>query len=299
MKFYITIDTEPDCDVKWKRSSPLTFTSITHGIPNFLRPIWNKNKIFPIYFVSPEVVMDNDSCEILKKEIEQGAIIGSHLHSEYIEPNKTFDIPEGKSSGEFPCYAHSTEIEYQKIKNLTQLIEDRLNYKPVWYRAARFGADIDTIRSLSKLGYKYDSSITPEINWTKINGPDHSHAPIQPYWIDPNNFYNPVKQKDSIGIQEIPITIHAKRFGVFGKLFPNNWLFYNWLRPTHMTVFEQKKLINNILQDYEKPTLTLMFHSMEVIINKTPYVRNKFMQKRFINNLEKIIQYLHRKSNVY
>ncbi len=291
-KLFITIDTEPDCDIKWNRSNPLVFTSIAYGIPKLLRPIWDKYNVSPIYFVSPEVVMDKECCGVLKEEIKKGAIIGAHLHSEYIEPNITIKNPAGKQSKEYPCFAHSSQIEFEKIKNLTSLIQNNLGVKPVWYRAARYGADLDTIKALSELGYKYDSSVTPEIDWSEQGGPDHSKAPNQPYWISKEDFYTPaIGEKESIGIVEVPITIFGKRGGIIQKALPNNWLFYLWLRPTHMTVFEQKHLIEKLQNKYHKVTLVMMFHSMEIMINRTPYVRNRVMQKMFLKRIIKILDY--------
>jgi hypothetical protein len=289
MELLITIDTEPDCDIHWVRTNPLTFTSVTEGIPKLLRPIWNKFNVKPIYFVCPQVVQNDECCEVLKKEIQLGAIIGTHLHSEYIEPNITECA--GKPSYEFPCFAHSTEIEFEKIKNLTELIEKKLGVRPEWYRAARFGADLDTLQSLQKLGYKYDSSVTPFINWSKKGGPDHSKAPVQPYWISKGDYYVGTNEKDSTGIKEYPVTIWKKRLGILGKLLPDAWLFYNWLRPTHMTVLEQKNLIGKFIKRFKNPSMVMMFHSQEVMIRKSPYVRNKFMQKIFLKRIERTISY--------
>ncbi|MBI4947479.1 MAG: hypothetical protein HY840_13890 [Bacteroidetes bacterium] len=296
MKFelYITIDTEPDCDIHWNRSFPFTFTSVLQGIPEILRPIWDKYKINPIYFVSPEVVSDKACCDVLKNEISKGAIIGTHLHSEYIEPNRTF--VNGGTSNEFPCFAHDKNIELEKIRNLTDLIKKNLGYNPEWYRAARFGADLNTIQSLQKLGYKFDSSVTPHISWAKQGGPDHSKAPEQPYWISADNFYQSVSREKSIGIKEFPVSISGKRMGAFGSVLPDKWLFYNWLRPSHMSVAEQKKLVNTYIKRYKNPTFVMMFHSMEIMIGKTPYVKNKKMQKYFLNRLEKTIEYIIQKN---
>jgi hypothetical protein len=289
MELYVTIDTEPDCDTSWRRSSPLTFTSVTEGIPALLRPLWDLYSIKPIYFVSPEVVRDDACCRALKAEIAKGSIIGAHLHSEYMEPHVTIDDPAGKVSAEFPCYAHDTETEHAKIKNLTELIEKRLSFRPVWYRAARYGADLDTIHILRDLGYCCDSSVTPGIDWSGIGGPDHSRAPLQPYWISRNDLYAAADKSQSTGIMEYPVTVFGKRFGIMGRFLPDNWLFYNWLRPTHMTVWEQKKVIKEMTRLYGNPVLVLLFHSMEIMINKTPFVRNRLMQKRFLKNLEKVI----------
>ncbi|HOD13720.1 MAG TPA: hypothetical protein PLA65_17595 [Spirochaetota bacterium] len=289
MQLFVTIDTEPDCDIAWRRSSPLTFSSVTSGIPKILRPIWDRHDVKPIYYVSPEVVRDDECCRVLKSEIMKGAVIGTHLHSEYIEPHISIQDPAGKVSGEFPCYAHDTRIEHDKIANLTRLIETRLDFKPVWYRAARYGADLDTIHILKDLGYKYDSSLTPGINWSSIGGPDHSRAPVQPYWISAHDLYEAAEKDMSTGIMEYPITITGKRLGALGRILPDSWLFYKWMRPTHMSVWEQKRIIIDLSKTYADPVFTLIFHSMEIMINKTPFVRNRLMQRRFVRNLESIV----------
>ncbi len=283
----ITIDTEPDCDTNWRRSDPLSFESVLSGITMLLRPIWNRFDIKPVYFVSPEVVQNDDCCEVLNEEIQPGAEIGTHLHSEYIEPEKKYENFAGTTSKEYPCLAYSTEVELVKIKNLTDLITGKLGVKPTSYRAARYGADLDTIKFLEKLDYKVDSSVTPQIDWSYQNGPDHSKAPKQPYFISTDDYYSAGTSK----ILEIPITISKKRF----FLPINRWFFYNWLRPTHMSVTEMKILTNEFVRNYNDPVLNMMFHSMEVIPKKTPFVRTRFGQKMFLNRLEKIIKHLKEK----
>lgn len=293
MRYIITIDTEPDCDIHWRRSDPLSFTSVTIGIPRMLRPIWDRFDVKPLYFVSPEVVGDDDSCAILREEIRRGAIIGTHLHSEYVEPAQTIADPAGKVSDEFPCYAHGRDVELAKIRNFTNLIRERLGVSPQWYRAARYGADLETMEILAELGYRYDSSVTPGIDWSAAGGPNHAKAPLQPYWIGRNDLYSPVDELDSIGVQEYPITIDGKRGGMLGRLLPDTWLFYRWLRPTHMTVYEQRAIIDDLARRYADPVYVLMFHSMEVMINRSPFVRNRWMQRRFLSNLTAVVEYLH------
>ena len=287
-RLYITIDTEMDADVHWNKPFPPKFSSVLEGIPQLLRPMWDKYQINPIYFVSPEVAESKQCCDILKEEIKKGAIIGAHLHPEYIEPYKK-DVSDG-TSAEFPCNAYDKYIEKEKLYNLTRLIENNLGVKPEWYRAARFGADKDTIDILEELGYKYDSSFTPGIDWSSKGGPNHKNAPLESYFIDQENIYicNTTKRN---GIKEFPVTIMGKRWGTIGKFLPDNWLFYRWIRPTHMTLWEQKRMIKR-LHDLGVETVVMMFHSMEVMINKSPYVRNRLMQKYFLFRLDRTIAYL-------
>ncbi|MBN2019736.1 MAG: hypothetical protein JW749_05870 [Sedimentisphaerales bacterium] len=282
--FCVTIDTEPDCDVHWRRSQPLTFESVTFGIPKILRPIWDRFRIVPVYFVTPEV-MDNDlCCRTLKDEIKRGAEIGAHLHSEYIEPKRKYQVIAGTASDEFPCYAYDTGVESEKIKNLTALIEKNLGIRPVSYRAARYGADLDTIKILEKLGFKVDSSLTPEINWQGRGGPDHTKSPRQPYFISQTDLYS----AGNSPILEVPITISGKRI----PFLTGKWMYYRWLRPTHMTGFEMKGLIAEFAGNYAEPVLNMMFHSMEVLPGKTPFVRTKFGQKMYLGRLESVLKYM-------
>lgn len=282
---WITIDTEMDADVHWKKEWPPQYTSICEGIPHFLRPIWDEYSVHPVYFVSPEVLYSDECCKVLKDEIAKGAIIGAHLHPEYIEPNSMWGENMKWAMPQFPHSDCTTEDEFHKIENLTELIENRLGVKPIWYRSARFGTDLDTIHSLVKLGYQYDSSVTPNIDWTSKDGPDHSKAPIDKYHVASDDMY----REGDLDIVEVPVTILGKRWGLLGRLLPDNWLFYKWLRPTHMTYLEMRQLVKSLRGHND---LVMMFHSMEIMIHKTPYVRNRWMQRYYLWRLDKILAYI-------
>lgn len=282
-----------DADEHWGKRWPAEYSSILEGIPELYRPIWDRYDVHPIYFVSPDVLYKDGCCKVLKDEISKGAIIGAHLHGEYIEPDSLWGKDMETGNVPFPCYAYNTDVERQKLKNLTDLIEDRLGVKPEWYRAARFGADIDTTKLLKELGYKYDSSITPGIDWSSKGGPNHSKGQISAYRISDKDYYTGIGIEKNVNVAkdhivEYPVTIDGKRFGILGRLLPNNWLFYKWLRPTHMTYLEMKHLIK---KHRNNSNLVMMFHSMEIMVNKTPYVRWKWMQKYYLWRLTKICEY--------
>lgn len=290
-RLWVTIDTEMDADVHWKKGWPPQYTSILEGIPRLLRPVWDRYDVHPIYFVSPEVLYDNRCCQVLKMEIECGAVIGAHLHPEYIGPDSKWGANINDLPSQFPNSDCDRETEFQKIKNLTHLIEQKLGIRPEWYRAARFGADLDTIHSLKKMGYKYDSSVTPNIDWSGKGGPNHALAAIDRYMISENDYYSAGES----GVIEYPVTIQGKRWRIVGKVLPDNWLFYRWLRPTHMTYWEMKNLICELKNQND---LVMMFHSMEIMINRTPYVRAGWMQRYFLWRLEMILSYA-KKQNFY
>lgn len=279
-RILITIDTEMDADIHWKKRKPISFSSVLEGIPKILRPIWDEYAICPIYFVSPEVVENEECCRVLKEEISKGAIIGAHLHPEYIDPQKS-EIGSVEEEA-FPCFGYDRDIEKEKIRNLKELILKNLGVETVWYRAARFGADEDTFEILNELGFKYDSSMTPCINWSSKGGPDHSKTGLNDFEIKHCN------------VREFPVTINEKRWGLIGKILPDNWIFYRWLRPTHMTYVEEKHFVNWLSKN-DVENIVMMFHSMELMINRTPYVRSKWMQDYYIWRLRKTIWYAERK----
>ena len=274
--FCVTIDVEPDCSVKWQRSDPLTFVNIEMGIAKILHPLFEECGVRPTYLVSPEILKHEQSIEILKglKNCE----LGTHLHSEYIGPELKYENPAGTRSSEFPCNLPD-ESEFAKIKSITELFNRCFGYYPKSYRAARFGADSDTLKWLAELGYNVDTSVTPHINWQSKGGLDFRGYPDQPYWIEKGK------------LLEVPVTIGEKRFW----LLPDKWFCYKWLRPTHMTVTEMKILTNEFIRNYNAPILNMMFHSMEVIPKKTPFVRTRIGQKMYLNRLEKIIKHLKEK----
>jgi hypothetical protein len=289
----VTIDVECDHDVRYRRRHPRTFSSVISGIPDLLRPIWNTYGVRPIYFVSPEVLTHEPSVEILRREVEAGAILGAHLHSELVEPNASLS-----RTPEFPCSANSPEIIYQKLATLTEMMEEHFGCRPEWYRAGRFGVDLDTIRSLASLGYRYDSSVTPHLNWAAYGGPDHSAAPVQPYWISAEDLHIAATSKNSLGIIEVPVTVGGRRWGNLGTLLPNHWFFNLWLRPTHVTAGEQKRLIREWSEQFDCPTLVMFFHSYELMVRTSPYVWNRRMQRAFVNRIADVVDFVHHNTDV-
>lgn len=272
--FCVTIDVEPDCTVGWNRSEPLTFENIEIGIARILHPLFQRYAVKPTYLISPEVLNDRRSVEVLKQL--GGCELGAHLHSEYIEPQTKYADPAGTRSCEFPCNLPD-ELELEKIKSITGLFNERFGFYPKSYRAARFGADTDTLKWLAETGYKVDTSVTPQINWRPKGGPDFRGFPAQPYWVEEGK------------LLEVPVTIDGKRFW----LLPDKWFCYKWLRPSIMSGYEMKKLIDKITGESEESVvLNMMFHSMEIIPKASPYVKSQTGQRRFLKKLKNIFEYL-------
>ncbi|MDD5439944.1 MAG: hypothetical protein PHS37_07145 [Candidatus Omnitrophica bacterium] len=280
----ITIDTEPDADIRWRIRYPFAFSSVTRGIPGILRPLFDRYGIRPVYFVSPAVLEDQAAQGVLAAEAAAGAEIGSHLHIE------DFSLSPAGQKRDFACYAYPDDVEYDKIKRLDERIRRTLGVIPASFRAGRFGADIGTARSLVKLGYHVDASVTPHIDWSPKGGPDFREYPDQPYFVDVGGgTFNGTDSRSSL--LEVPVTIGGKRF----PGLPEKWFLRRWLRPSFMTVIEQKLLIGNFIEQYRNEpvcVLCMMFHTTELMPGASPYVRTGRDQAMFIRRLDAVAGYL-------
>lgn len=100
--------------------------------------------------------------------------IGAHLHPwvnpPFDEQTKGSEIPEYLSyPGNLPY-----ELEHEKLRLLTNKIEQTLALRPRLYLAGRYGVGENTYKILTDLGYRVDVSITPFTDYRHQSGPDFS-----------------------------------------------------------------------------------------------------------------------------
>jgi hypothetical protein len=278
--FIISIDTECDKDKNWKVIKPLSFIGVYEGV-NILEKIFDKYNIRAVYLLSPEVIYDEKSVLIFKDLLKKGVELGTHLHGEFIEPNKKENI---EYANEYTS-DYEDEIEFEKLKNLTDLFIKTFHFNPISYRAGRFSISNRTYKFLKILNYKVDSSVAP---FSKISDIDHTDKPDYPYFVN--------------GILEVPITVYSRNPKLY-KIFRNSKLYnfrffrriFNkffgniWVRPSNYNFEEMKFAIEKYERKYKdrKIFINIMFHNVEVIENLSPY-DSKFLLK----NLEMIINYL-------
>ena len=275
--FVITIDTEADHSFNWKKSEPLTFKSITESIPRTIEPLFERYGAIGTYLLTAEVLEDDGSIKILKG-IDK-CELGTHLHPEYIEPQKKYYKYAGTTSSEFSNNCDPM-LEMDKISNITKLFQERIGYAPLVYRGGKFGFSLATARSLSKLGYLIDTSVTPGISWKKIGGPDFRALREQPYFIK--------NIKDSGDLLEVPVTIMPMNIleAVFNRA--------TWLRPSFSSVKEMKQLMGKVIKTrshYNAIVLNMMFHSMEFYPGASPYARSIEDCNNLISKIEDVLKY--------
>lgn len=277
----ITIDTECDHDPNWARSRPLRFDSVTVGLPERLQPVFRATRAVPTYLLTVEVMEDASSVRALRS-LQGDHELGTHLHSAFIDPEKKFFDYAGIDSPDFQCHC-APEVEYQKLRNLTDLFKRCFGYRPRSFRAGRYGAGANTISSLEKLSYAIDTSVTPYIRWRHPDGDvDYRRAPEQPYYPAPGTLTK-VADAARTSVLEIPVSMRPRLFR--GP---------RWLRPWFSSVETMKQIVHYQLQrHHERPVIVLnmMFHSMEIIPKASPYPQTENDVQRFLDNLAEVLDW--------
>ena len=207
MKLIVTIDVEEDAGPGWASPPIPAFLGVTEGIKNRLQPLFRDFGISPTLMISPIVLQDIASVDVLGRLDK--AELATHLHWEQICPHAERSLSGGIELLKHMQFDFPPEEERAKLEALTELFHQQFGFYPTAFRAGRYGASPSTGAIIKQLGYEVESSATPHIQWRTPRGNlvDFSNVPEQPYYIAaPGNVY----AEGDFGLLEVPITIMAK-----------------------------------------------------------------------------------------
>jgi hypothetical protein len=302
MKIYLTltIDVEPDCSYNWLYSDPLTFRGVETGIARRLHPLFKKYNIVPTYLINNVVLEDNASVAVLKS-LDGDFELGTHLHPEFIEPRKEEFNYAGKK-GKANCCYYEPDIEFEKIRNITGLFKKCFGYAPVSFRAGRFSAGANTIRSLIRLGYKVDTSVTPHVTWddsTREKPVDFRTAPEQPYFIKEDTI---TEESGDGKLLQVPVSIIKSRASILQELKesrlglkrPIRKFGPKWLRPYFSDYKDFLRITDYFTTHFKNSkavVLNMMFHNVEVMPGLNPYTSDEKDCRKYLQLLEDFFVY--------
>jgi hypothetical protein len=296
----ISIDVEPDCTSSWRYSNPLTFNGVQEGIKNRLQPLFNAYANPPTYLIN-NVVLENDASVNTLKSLEGDYELGTHLHPEFIEPQKEVYQYDGQRSDANCCF-YPHEIESGKIESITNLFAKKIGYKPTSFRAGRFSAAGNTLDTLARLGYKVDTSVTPNVIWedrTRESPVDFRNAFVQPYFAR----HGTILEEDKTGkLLEVPVSISNKpssllremkesRFGLKRSMRKTSPM---WLRPVYSSTKQFIEIVESFSKLYvhnEVLVFNMMFHNVEVMPGLSPYTQNEEQCVAYLKQIEDFFKY--------
>lgn len=300
MKFIITIDTEGDN--QWEHGRELTVENLKF-VPRF-QDLCNKHKVKPTYLVTSEVCEDDYAKEIFTDYSKNGvAEVGAHLHSWTTPPFLDKDGYRYNDKNHAFATELPEELLAEKIKSLTDQIENSFGKRPLSFRSGRYGFNEDVARVLVDNSYLVDSSVTPFTSWVTNKGAPGGKGGTD--FMDSSPF--PYKYNFKNGnLLEIPITILPTKFPLnknqtlARKYFKNvddnillkifrKLLFQNqplWLRPF---LFTDIDVIDKIIKEASRikmPYIVMMFHSSELMPGCSIYREDE----RAIEKLYKLLE---------
>ena len=200
IKFLVTIDTEEERE--WG-SDYLDHTHYTVKNISFIKPlqeIFDKYGVKATYLIDYPVAADAEASGILKEfQDNHQAEIGMHLHPWVNPPYEE----ERTVANSFPSNL-PPELQFKKMKLLTDVISEAVGQRPVTYRAGRYGFNESSVKILEELGYLVDTSVVPFRERKQAFEPTFGWLPnTEPYFLNPDN----IKEKGDSKLLEVPLTV--------------------------------------------------------------------------------------------
>lgn len=268
-KFIITIDTEGDNLWNWKDGDEITTKNI-YSLQRF-QDLCNKYNFKPVWLSNWEMLQNDDFVAFIKGSLKSNTCeLGMHLHAWNTPP--IVPLPKCDMSAAPYLIEYPYEIMEQKIKNITELIQQKFGFMPVSHRAGRWAMNDTYFKLLAKYGYKVDCSYIPGFNLKQCKGqspnsegPDYRKVSHNPQYIN--------------GILEVPVTVQFTH-----KIFLNKPIVLEnelkafihaikgqkiWIRPNGHNLKEMLWLID-ICSKSESDYLMFMIHSSELMAGGSP-----------------------------
>jgi peptidoglycan/xylan/chitin deacetylase (PgdA/CDA1 family) len=296
MKLVITIDTEED---NWGRYS--TTDNPVENIERIapLQLLFDEFGIKPTYLVTYPVATNHSSVAILRRILDEGKCeIGAHCHPWNTPPF------EEKLNGFNSMLCNLPEpMVHRKLTALHDAICSNFGVAPASFRAGRWGFGPAVARSIHRLGYRIDTSVTPFVSWKHYQGPDFTNKFPPPYRFNAK----PLNTNEKNGaILEVPVTIGflqsrvqmsrqldevinrplSIRLYIPSILIRLRLLNKVWLSPEMADANSMIKLAKQ-MQKNGLSCLNMTFHSTSLLSGLSPFVRTKTAQDGFIKKIRK------------
>lgn len=291
--FIITIDTEGDNLWQWKQGDKITTENVKF-LPRF-QQLCDEYGFKPVWLTNYEMVSDPKFVAFTKSTLRENRCeIGMHLHAVNNPPIAELSVA---FPANFPYLIEYTEdIIQEKLNLLHNLLENSYGEKIVSHRAGRWAMNGFYVNCLKELGYKFDCSVTPGINWYKTqgitedsHGSDYSVAQELPFFLDNEKI-----------LLEVPVSIRKIHYSEKSSFRLKPFLRYAkhriagyraWLRPNGNNLKEMICLAEQ-LKNEETDYVMFMLHSSELMPGGSPTFKTAEEIENLYEDLKKLFNFI-------
>jgi len=307
MRLIVTVDAE--ADNQWDHGCPISTENVLYWQP--FQALCEQYRFVPTYLITSEIAADRRAVAFLRPLVEAGrAEVGAHLHPWTTPP---FQDQPGLRFNDcihvFPSQIQRGLLE-EKLFTLTTQVAEAVGRLPSSFRAGRFGVNLACARSLSRLGYVVDSSVTPLVSWRDHDGlpgagggPDFRDHPAKPFLIATGS---------KAQLLELPVTIlltnpllrrcpwllpvyRALQVRLGNRLFRWKCLAPQplWLRPLPEMTVKRLLVVWREAKRHSLPAAVMMFHSSELMPGASPYRPTAESVRQLLALLEEFFAAVH------
>ena len=303
MKLLITIDAE--CDNAWAKSREV-LTKNARFLPRF-QSLCDKYHYKPTYLVAHEMAKDDFFVDFAKDALSRNACeVGLHPHVWFTPP--IYNLTSDDMLFQPYMIEYPENIIRQKVKFLTDLLEDTFGTKMLSHRSGRWSLNAVYAKILVEFGYKVDCSVTPHHKWDAVARPsgeppcpdiDYRNFPAEAYFLDSED----VSKPGNLPILEIPVSIIPNygrvlnaAYSILPEKFCRRGIRYifgrqvKWLRP-HPVYKEMMKVVKTKLSE-KSDYIMFMTHSSELMPAGSPNFINSGDIEKLYDQVEEVFQYL-------
>lgn len=293
-KFIITVDTEGDA--LWAseiHAAPTTGNASC--IPRF-QQLCEKYGFQPVYLINYEMIEDQALTQYLSGKAAEGLCeIGMHMHAWNSPPEFPLIASSNEKRGLPYVTEYPLDVMEEKIRFLTDLIQERTGVRPVSHRAGRWSTNEEYLKLLAKLGYQADSSVTPHVNWNALpgytehsRGSDYSGFPETPYVLSEDKesrlWEVPMTIADSMRYIQWPARFNAAQIRSSLRIALKGE--HTWMRIMKNDIQGQLCCLKRNRADYAM----FMLHSSELLPGNSPYFPTVEATERFWKNMDYLFQ---------
>lgn len=307
MNLLITVDTEGDN--AWAGRGFENNTQNARYIPRF-QELCEEFGYKPTYLTTYEMACDDFFIELAKDCLRRNVCeIGTHPHPWNSPPE--YKVTSNDMQFHPYLIEHPEPIMREKIKILTELLEDTFGHKMCSHRAGRWALNSTYVRILCDFGYKVDCSVTPYVKDilsdrsdsepVKVPLPDYSKFPAEPYFPDEEN----ISRAGGLPLLEVPMTVipnYGQVRSFVYELLPRGTcrrMFrtvfgapVRWFRPSRRRPDDLLKVANKKFRD-KADYIMFMIHSSELMPGCSPNFRNNKEIDDLYENIESVFKWLY------